>query len=127
MKLTRGAIRQEDRVMTPKGWGKIIGEYNNDPNKVGWWEVELEYDYAKIDVPGKDLRHETFKEYLMHPGGPGRFSWAQVIVWALGGAGLVTVGVMTWSERGWIAVAFTAAVYATILFGTIKNYTRKWN
>ena len=124
-------FKQGDRVHTPGGWGTITGEFNNDPEKVGHWEVLLEdtpisgVKDVLTDFHFSFLRHETFLEFCTRPTGFGRTSW---VVFALIQAfvvALVVAGIVTWSDDGWVAHLFAGAIEGVLIMGTYLNYTKK--
>jgi len=125
-------FKQGDRVHTPGGWGTITGEFNNDPEKVGHWEVLLEETPISgvkdvlTDFHFSFLRHETFWEYCTHPTGFGNHGKVWPVFFLLVIARLAVAGISTWNDNGWAAVVAAGVITSVVLIGTYFNYTGKW-
>lgn len=124
-------FRQGDRVHTPGGWGTITGEFNNDPEKVGHWEVLLEktpfsgLQDIVTDFHFSKMRHETFLEFCTRPTGFGKTKWLQFGLIQAFVVALVVAGIVTWPDDGWVALVFAGAIEVVMVVATYSNYTRK--
>jgi len=124
-------FKQGDRVHTPFGWGTITGEFNNDPQRVGHWEVLLEETPISgvkdvlTDFHFSFLRHETFLEFCTRPTGFGKTKWLQFGLIQAFMIALVVAGIVTWPDDGWVAHLFAGAIEVVMVLWTYFNYTKK--
>jgi hypothetical protein len=70
-----------------------------------------------------EYRRETFREYLTRPTGFGRWAWWQFAIIALMSCYGLFIGISTWHDGGWFAVAFIAVLWAVIVWWHHRNYT----
>ena len=70
-------------------------------------------------------RRETFREYLTRPTGFGGWSWWLFAPIALMSRYGLFIGISTWHDGGWFAVAFIAVLWAVIIWWMHRNYTGK--
>jgi len=123
-KTTTRPFAQGDRVRTVYGWGEITGEYNNDPKRVGFWDVKMEKNGITEDFHVSEFRHETFLEYCTHPSGFGAHGKVWPVFFALFVIVLSVAGIATWQQDGWVALALAGATTAIFIFMTWRNYQR---
>ena len=70
-------------------------------------------------------RRETFAEYLTRPTGFGRTSWPMFALIQCMVIGIVSAGVATIDEHGWVAFVMAAAIEAVLVIWSHRNYTGK--
>lgn len=70
-------------------------------------------------------RRETFLEYLTRPTGFGRTSWVAFAFIQAMVIGIVSAGVATIDEAGWVAFVMAAAIEAVLVIWSHRNYTGK--
>jgi hypothetical protein len=95
----------------------ITGEFNGIlyTNEVG----------ERIHLRRGKYRRETFMEYLTRPTGFGRTSWPMFTMIQAACAALLTAGIPTWNDGGWVAVAMLAAIETVLVWQSHRNYTGK--
>ena len=71
------------------------------------------------------FRRETFMEYLTRPTGFGRWTWGQFALIQAMVIGIVSAGVATIDEAGWVAFIMAAAIEAVLVGTSYRNYTGK--
>ena len=119
-------FKQRERVWTYLGYGTIVGEYNNDPNKVGFFQVQIEDGGAVMDFHYSRLSKESFFDYCFRPTGFGKTSWSAFTLLQMIAIGGIFGGISTWSDGGWSAVVMVAVIEAVLVFGTWMNFKGKW-
>jgi hypothetical protein len=72
-----------------------------------------------------EYRRETFAEYLTRPTGFGRTSWPMFGMIQAACAALLTAGIPTWNDGGWVAVAMVGAIETVLVWQSHRNYTGK--
>jgi hypothetical protein len=70
-------------------------------------------------------KNETFLEYLTRPTGFGRTSWPMFALIQAMVIGIVSAGVATIDEAGWVAFIMAAAIEAVLFGVSYRNYTGK--
>jgi hypothetical protein len=76
------------------------------------------------DQPQHD-KNETFLEYLTRPTGFGRTSWPMFALIQAMVIGIVSAGVATIDQAGWVAFIIAAAIEAVLFGVSYRNYTGK--
>lgn len=72
-----------------------------------------------------EYRRETFFEYLTRPTGFGRTSWPMFALIQAMVIGIVSAGVATIDQAGWVAFIIAAAIEAVLFGVSYRNYTGK--
>lgn len=79
----------------------------------------------RVMLEAWEYRRETFVEYLTRPTGFGRTSWPMFGLIQAMVIGIVSAGVATIDENGWVAFVMAAAIEAVLFGMSYRNYTGK--
>ena len=66
---------------------------------------------------------QTFLRFLFSRTGFGRWAWGLFAPIAMMSAYGLFIGISTWHDVGWLAVAFIAVLWAVIIWMAHRNYT----
>ena len=79
----------------------------------------------RIHLEPGEYRRETFMEYLTRPTGFGRTSWPMFALIQAMVIGIVSAGVATINEAGWVAFIMAAAIEAVLFGMSYVNYKQR--
>ena len=95
--------------------------------KVEGHKIALRFAISGTTAPvfsPADIRRETFGEYITRPTGFGGTSWGAYIGTQLLGVGVLSAGIVTIKDGGWVAIGLWAVVQTVWMVATYKNWKR---
>jgi hypothetical protein len=110
--------RVQDRRY-PFTWGMITGQ------SIFGYDVLWDDGGLSNAVPHKELRPESFKEFITRRTGFGRTSWGAFALIQVMVMVLIACAAMEWGWVGWVPLVMALLIEAILWTGTYRNWKGK--